>query len=245
MPRLKQFYSALLFTALLPYLPYIFPFLPEQLFGFNWPGWAWIAMLLITIVLLLNTRNVNFPMWVWLPWMVYITLYLAVDFSFLGLQLTLQYMLPLLIGIVASGFTYSEFLLHWLFKWMIRLCLAIIGMFAIGYLFRGGFTPASAATPMLLSIAASLVVGIYYLTKDIKYLVYFGLIFLVPVLDVTRMGIAAFLAIFIFHFANRKIGGKLLYGLLGLVALIIVFNTKGFQEKTFYGGRGQIGRAHV
>lgn len=240
MSQFKQFYSALFFTALLPYLPYIFTFLPGQLLGFNWTGWAWIAMLLVTLVQLLKTHRIHFPVWLWLPWMVYITVYLAVDFSIMGLQLTLQYLLPLLIGLVASGFTYSELQLRWLFKWFTRLCIIIIALFVIGYIFRGGYTPAAAATPMLLSIAASLVAGIYYLAKDIKYLVYFGLLFLVPFIDVTRMGIAAFLAIFILHFANRKIGGKILYGLLGLLVVVLVFNTKGFQEKTFYEGHGRL-----
>lgn len=239
MSQFKQFYSALFFMALLPYLPFIFPFLPGQLLGFNWTGWAWMVMLLVTLVQLLNTRSINFPVWAWLPWMVYITGYIALDFSFLGLQLTTQYILPLLIGIVASGFTYSEAQIRWLFRWFTRLCVTVMVMFALGHLFRG-YSPAAAATPMLLSVAASLVAGIYYLAKDIKYLVYFGLLFLVPFIDVTRMGIAAFLAIFILHFANRKIGGKLLYGLLGLVVVVIIFNTKGFQEKTFYGGQGHI-----
>lgn len=237
--RFSQFYSSLLFTALLPYLPYILPFLPNQIFGFNYTGWAWMLMLMVTVVQLPNTRRVTFPGWAWLPWMVYMIVYIVVDFSFLGLQLTLQYLLPLLIGIMASGFTYSEEKLRWLFDWFIRLCVAVMIMFAIGRLFKG-YTPAAASTPMLLSVAASLLIGIYYMTKENKYLVYFGLLFLVPFIDLTRMGIAAFLAIFILHFANRKITGKIFYGLLGLGLVIIVFNTKDFQEKTFYGGQGRM-----
>ena len=47
------------------------------------------------------------------------------------------------------------------------------------------------------------------------------------------MGIVVFMAIFIFHFANRNIFNKIGYGLVGLLLAIIVFNTEGFQKKTF------------
>lgn len=70
-------------------------------------GWAWMIMLVVTIVNLYRTRSIAFPWQLWLLWMLYICGYLVIDFSFLGLQLTLQYMLPLLIGIVASGFIYT------------------------------------------------------------------------------------------------------------------------------------------
>lgn len=237
--RFKQFYFFLFFTALLPYLPYILPFLPGTLLGFNWTGWAWMVMLLATGFQLLRTKKTAFPAWAWLPWMVYLVGYLAFDFSFLGLQLTLQYLLPLLIGIAASGFGYSDEKLNWLFKWFARLCIAVMALFVIGKLLWG-YGPAMAATPMLLSIAASLVVALYFITRKLKYLFFFGLLFLVPFIDVTRMGIAAFLTIFIFHFANRKIAGKILYGLVGLVLVLLVFSSKGFQEKTFHGGKGQL-----
>jgi len=109
-----------------------------------------------------------------------------------------------------------------------------------GFFFIRGYTPAEAATPMLLTVAASLMVGLYFMTKEIKYLVYFGLFFLFPFISVTRTAIAAFLAIFVLHFANHKIFGKILYGLVGLLLVILVFTSKGFQEKTFRGGQGHI-----
>lgn len=238
--RFKQFYFFIFFTALIPLLPFILPFIPNQLFGFNWTGWAWITMLFVTVINLPRTKKNVFPIWTWLPWIIYLLVYIAVDYSFQGLQLTFQYILPLLIGIVASSFNYSEENLLWLFKWLKRICIVLIAIFAFGQLFLNGYTPTKASTPMILSIGASLLAGMYFLTKTKKYLLYFGLLFLVPVIDVTRMGIAVFLSIFILHFANRKISGKILYGLAGLILVVIVFNTKGFQEKTFYEGQGKL-----
>ena len=197
-------------------------------------------MLVFAVFNLFLTKRISFPVLSWLPWVLYIFGYLFVDYSFLGLQLTLQYILPLIIGVVASGFTYSGKELEWLFGWFIRLCISILAMCLYGYLFRGGYTAAAAATPMLLSIALSLFCALYFATGKIIFLVYAAIIFLTPVLDVTRMGIAAMAAVFVLHFANTDIRKKIVYGLLGLIVVLLVFNSSGFQKKTFYTGTGTL-----
>jgi hypothetical protein len=229
-----------MFTTLLPYLPYVFRFVPDQVFGFNLTGWAWMLMLIVALFNLFFTRNIPLPLVFWIPWVVYLVGYLIYDFSFLGLQLTLQYSLPLIVGIVASGFIYAEEELEWLFSWFVRLCAIIISMFIIGYLFRGGFTPASAATPMLLTILFSFLIGFYFYTKNIRMLVAAFILFSVPIIDNTRMGVAAMAAIFIIHFSNTNIIQKLFFGSLGLIIFIMVFNSKRFQEKTFISGNGTL-----
>jgi hypothetical protein len=145
-----------------------------------------------------------------------------------------------LIGIAVSGLSISTLDIKWIFKWFMRLCLSIYIMFIFGYLFRGGYTPAAGATPMLLSIAMSLLSALYFTTRSKKYLTYIILIFLVPVIDVTRMGILVMIVIFIFHYANEKVINKAKFCILGLIVLVIVFNTRKFQEKTFYNGSGKI-----
>lgn len=199
-----------------------------------------MIMLVVTFVSLLSLPHPSFPILAWLPWAIFLIVYILIDFSFLGLQLTLQYLLPLLIGIVASGFSFSPEKLHWLANWFKWLCIAILLMFAYGHFLGGGYGPAMASTPMLLSVAASFLVGLYFITKKLHYLVYFSILFLVPFIDVTRMGIAVFLAIFIFHFANKKIGGKVIYGLIGAVIVVLVFNSSGFQKKTFRENKGKL-----
>ena len=199
-----------------------------------------MIMLLVTFLNLTRTRKIDFPVWFWLPWLMYLTVYLIIDFSFLGLQLTLQYSLPVLIGIVASGFAYSENDLQWIFKWFIRLCIAVMAMFVFGYLFRSGYTPASAAVPMIFSVAFSIFVALYFISREKRYLLYAGILFLAPVIDVTRMGILALAAIFIFHFANLSLKGKILFGGIGIIVFMMVFNSKSFQEKTFYSGQGSL-----
>lgn len=236
--RLKFFYNALVLTTLLPYLSYLFPFIPYSIFGLNMTGWAWSVMLICTLSQFQAVRATKFPWKYWLPWSAYLVAYLIYDYSFLGLQLTCQYLLPVLIGLVASSFTYDQKTFIWIFRRFFRLCLAVIGMFIFGYLFRGGWTPAAAATPMLLSVLVSIVAALYYTRKKNMYLLAYGALFLIPFIDLTRMGIAVFIALFGLHFANRRVKTKIWGGLISAVLVILVFNSSTFQEKTFYSGSG-------
>ena len=118
-------------------------------------------------------------------------------------------------------------------------------LFIFGYFLRNGYTASTAATPMLLSIFAALIIGIYFITKKIKYLFYFLIFFMVPFLDVTRMGIASFLFILIFHFSNVQIFKKIIFGFIGVIISFLVFNSKGFQEKTFHDGNGEISQLNI
>jgi hypothetical protein len=163
-----------------------------------------------------------------------------IDFSFLGLQLTLQYILPILIGIVAFSFTYNDYTLFWLYKLLLKLCALFLFLFAIGYIFRGGYTSASAGTPMFLSVIISLLAGLWFIVRRKKFLVSIAIIMLVPIIDVTRMGVLAMALMFVLHFANSNIFMKIGYTITGVFLLYIVFNMAGFQKKTFYSGQGSI-----
>ncbi len=236
----RRYYTFLLTCSLIPYVPYIFPFFPENILGFNMTGWAWIMIFFVSLFKLFNIKNISFPSQYWLPWIIYLVINLIIDFSFLGLQLTLQYILPIIIGLICSSFKYNAISLIWLFKQFLKLCILVFGLFIFGFFFRDGYTAASASTPMLISIYVSILIGLFFLTKKIKYILYYILFFMIPFLDVTRMGIAAFLVILIFHFANVKLFNKLLFSFFGIFIVLIVFNSKGFQEKTFHSGSGKI-----
>lgn len=197
-------------------------------------------MLLITLSNLFTSRQVVFPFLFWLPWVLYMVIYLVIDFSFLGLQLTLQYLLPLLIGVVASGFTYSEEDLDWLFRWFAVLTGFIYVLFLWAILFGSGFMAGMSVMPMLFSIVISLLAALFFVTKRMIYLIYIATLFIAPVVQMTRMGIAAIAVVFILHFANRGIKSKVIFGILGFIAFFLVFSSTRFQEKTFYSGQGTL-----
>jgi len=197
-------------------------------------------MLLVTLLSFFTQKGIGFPIWFWMPWIIYIIVYLIIDFSFLGLQLTLQYTLPILIGVVASGIKYAEDDLLWIFKWFMRLILLVYSLFLYANIFGNGYTPGMASMPMLFSISISLLTGLYFTTKKNIYLILIILLIIAPVIEVTRMGIAATSAVFILHFANKNLSSKILFGSIGFFVFLIVFNSKSFQEKTFYGGHGTL-----
>lgn len=199
-----------------------------------------MLMLLITLISIVNLKHCPFPILFWVPWFIYLCFCILNDFSFLGLQLTLQYMLPILIGVITSGISYSIDDLRWLFRAFIRLCILIYSLFIIGYFFRGGYELSFASTVMLFSFAVSLFAGLYFITSKSRYLLYITLLFLVPVVETTRMGIAATATVFILHFANSNLRGKITYSIIGSLILFTVFNSRSFQEKTFKSGQGKL-----
>ncbi|TLU83407.1 MAG: hypothetical protein FDX30_10270 [Chlorobium sp.] len=228
------FYQWLFFTTAVPFLGYALSFIPPSIFGFNLTGWAWITMLLVGLYYAVHQRNIRFPVIFWLPWAIYLLGYITVQYSFFGMQLTLQYLLPILIGVVVSGFTYDKEKYLWLFKMLAKLSLFVVVLFAIGYLFRGGYTPEAAATPMLLCIMAALCLGIFFISGQLPFLLLFGALFLVPVIDMTRMGIAVFIMVLVMHFANKHIVSKVIIGVIGFVLLTGVVNSERFREKTLH-----------
>lgn len=192
-----------------------------------------------------RSSQIVFPFLFWIPWILYIVIYLIIDFSFLGLQLTLQYLLPLLIGVVASGFTYCEEDLNWLFRRYMGLTSFIYVLFLWAILFGSGFMPGMSVMPMLFSVAISLLAAIFFVTKRIIYLVYITILFIAPVVQMTRMGIAVIAVVFILHFANRSVRSKIIYGAIGFLAFLMVFSSERFQEKTFYSKQGTLGSVTI
>jgi len=233
----RTYFGMVLFTTLLPYLGAIFPFLPQQFLGFNWTGIAWVLMLLTTIPYLLRYGSSTFPIAFWLPWLIYMVGYIVVDFSFLGLQLTLQYTLPILVGIVVSTFAYDSRRLRWMFSQFLKLVGVVYALFVF-YTVLYGFTPAMAATPMLFSVMGVVLLALYFQTRKWQYAIGFFLLMLMPVTNTTRMGIAVFLAIYLVHFGNRGIRGRIVAGFIGTILLVTIFNMPTFQEKTFRYGTG-------
>lgn len=234
------FFGMMFATLVLPYLPDVFPFLPFTVAGFNMTGWAWILMLATTLYYYARNPRSNFPISFWIPWVAYLFGYLLLNMSFMGLQLSLQYTLPIFVGVVASGFTYEREDYHWLFKWLLWISIGMLLIFFLSFFTTAVRLGHWAASVIFLSIPATVVLGVYFRTKDIKFLILFAMFFLIPFMMVTRMALLVFIVILTLHFANTRIIYKVFATILGVTVLLFVFNSKEFQEKTFYGGKGEI-----
>lgn len=232
------FYRCLFITSLLPEFTAILH-IPSP-FGFKWTGFAWLSMLLIAIITLLGDGKITMPWKIWIPWMLCITIYWLIDLTFFGLQSTLQYMCFPIVGFAASTLSYPDNVMVRIFK---------MGKFFILYLLLGGlfasmgvFIGASSGPTwvMTYSVFSALLLSVYFFNKEKILLIIYALFIFIAVLVMTRMGILMLLCIGILHFAKVKLFQRLiLLGLL-LISGIFIFQSKSFQEKTFYQGSGTV-----
>ena len=99
--------------------------IPGQLLGFNVTGWLWVGILIVAVALLVrNFHRVSFPVLLWLPWVVY-SLSRIQEWNLLGIQSTVQILLPVLVAASASTIAFSAETFEILDRWM-RYCFILL-----------------------------------------------------------------------------------------------------------------------
>jgi len=237
--KFKFFFNSVFIGTVIAYFNYAIPFAPDTFFGFNWTGIAWIYCFAIIFLLIFRIDQPTFPFSVWLPWIIYIIGSVIAKYSFVGLQLTFQYLIPIMIGVIASSFHYSMPKIFWLFKRLCQLVIFVYALFLI-YFLTTGYSAHMPTTPMVFIILGSLCMGGYFVYKKNIFLVIFFILFIMPFVSITRMALLVFLVTFAFHFSNKSIRRKILAGGMGFLLGLGVFLSEGFQQKTFFEGGGEI-----
>ncbi|MDP4270864.1 MAG: hypothetical protein Q8909_12160 [Bacteroidota bacterium] len=226
-----NFFRWIVFTTILPYLN-IIPFVPFYLYGFSLRGWAWMIMLIVAVITLLTGKRITIPLWVWLPFVVYILGYNLFDFSFLGVQLSFQYLVSILVGYAASTLIYTDWVIDKLYQFAKQFIVVFFTICFISLLLYQ-VTPFSASTVMTLTVFASLFLCYYFNTKNWIGIIGYVCCLFFPVYMVTRTGAVAVLLVAIGHFANRNFIKKgFVIAVIGFLG-IAIFNLKAFQEKNF------------
>ena len=142
-----------------------------------------------------------------------------------------------MVGIVAGKFKYNQIKLLWLLQSLLKTTVVIYFLVFVYYVATDVF-PFTASNPMFMLILGCFVLGIYFQFRHKKLLYIYFLLYLVPLISVTRMAILVYLLIIVLHFANRKFISKLIMGLISIILLIILVNSKSFKEKTYFNGEG-------
>ncbi len=234
------FYKWIFFTALLPYADRFIPIFPNDIWGFNLSGFAWIIIFLVSLVrVCVHFQSITMPGWIWLPWILYISFQWIQDQSFLGLQSTLQYMVFPVVGMAASTYSYSDETMVQLRKWFAWYAgIVLISMF----LALANFSDFGKGTGnvMTLVVLGAIVLSDFWLYNDRKMLICFGLMAIIPIVALVRMGIAMMFAIAVCHFGIRSLSMRLTIGAIVCCVGIGVFYSPGFQRKTFYSGQGDL-----
>jgi len=235
-----NYYKWIFFTALLPYADRFIPIFPNDIWGFNLSGFAWIIILLVSLVrIFVHFHSITMPGWVWLPWITYISFQWIQDQSFLGLQSTLQYMVFPVVGMAASTYSYSDETMTQLRRWFTWYAgIVLISMF----LALANFSDfgKGVGSVMTLVVLGAIVLSDFWLYNNRKMLVCFGLMAIIPIIAMVRMGIAMMFAIAVLHFGNRSLSMRLVIGAIVCSVGLAVFYSPSFQRKTFYSGQGDI-----
>ena len=93
-------------------------FVPGQIFGFNVSGWLWVGIIIVAAVLLVTKLpRVSFPVMLWLPWVGY-SLSRIQEWNLLGVQSTVQILLPVLVAASASTVAFSTEVFEIFDRWM-------------------------------------------------------------------------------------------------------------------------------
>jgi hypothetical protein len=235
------YFKILIFSSLLGSLNFILP-IPSNFFGFNLSGYSWILVLVVSVYyILFVVKRSYFSIKIWFPWLIYLFIYLLLDFSFVGLQGTIQFIVPILVGYTVGGLKYNknsiaEILKY--FKYLVIVTILSTSVFSFIRLGFFGFGPATDAH--IAAISGVLSFSFYYHTKKIKFLFYYGCALVIPILAVTRMGILIMLLIPFVHFYKIISTKKLLLIFIMIPVSIYIFNLPAIQKKMFFEGNGNI-----
>ena len=235
------FYRLLFIGSLIPYFG-LLVFMPGQLMGFNWTGWAWLFMFFVSAGFIATKFKSTFPVIFWLPWAAYLLIYAFVDPSFYGFQLTAQYLVPVMVGYAAGSLLYTPFIIKKIFRWFIYYFLFLVGSVTIfpllPFLFKG--SGHFAALVMTGAVVGSILLSVFFIRGRIDALAGYGIMLFIPIMLLTRMGIAVMMAIFALHPANKRVWQKVVVGAATLVLGVMIFTTDSMQSKMFHSGYGEI-----
>ena len=237
-----NYFKVLIFSSFLASANIYLPFTPSKIFGFGLTGYSWILVLIVSIYYLISKNsNSKFKATIWLPWMIFSIIYLIRNTNAVSLQGTVQSFVPILVGLVAGSLNYNLLDLKKILKYFMYLIIIIIlSNTLLSYVRLGMVGYGSATDAHLTAIAVIVVFALYYSQKQFKYLIYYVLILIVPVVAVTRMGIFVLLVIPLIHFYQILNFKKILIILILIPISIYIFQLPAIQEKMFYTDSGTI-----
>jgi hypothetical protein len=231
------FYGFVIITFTFPFVPKILTNIPTTFAGFNFTGWAWIIMFFYSLlVIIFRSNKISYYPLAFFPWILYIVTYSLFQPSFLGVQLTLQYIAMFLTGMAASTFHYSFPLLKRIFKFFIGMTL----LFILLYLIIPELDQLSAVLVMNFTFVGILLLSIYFIKKNLISLLLYLVLVYIAYVAVTRMAILILLIIPPLHFFPYNIIKRFL--IMGMMAFfgLILFQTETIQQKSFFTGTGSL-----
>jgi O-antigen ligase len=208
--------------------------------GFSIIGYSWVLMFLYSVVTILINRKINFPYLIWLPFILYFIGRLVADYSFSGMQVTLQYFTPIIAGFAASGFTYNEKTLQKIITYFKRFGIFLILISIFNPLIFGLKYGLGAHTVMTVIAVMTLLFSAFSVYKYRSTLLIACVMILIPFISVMRMAMLMTLLVFPLNFGRIKLSIRFIMLILFIGGSIYIFYSTSFQNKMFYSGQGRI-----
>lgn len=215
-----------------------------ELFNKSISGYGWIVPLVYAMVSLLKgKKGFEFPLLLWLPWVSVVVAYqifASVENSF---QRSIMLLTPLVIGLAVSRVRIDESGRIYFLKLCrgFAIALILIVLYKTKMLFTGTLPFVTGLAPEV--ITGSLLCVIFassYVLENKRDLAWWAALAVIPVIAVTRMGMAGAALSLPLTFAPMKMIKRFVFVSLLLIAGATLFYTERIQQKMFYSGRGSI-----
>ena len=231
-----------LFTGMfMAYSNFIF-FISETI-KLSFLSWC-IPFLASLIFIITRIISIYFPVFIWIPWILYISLYAVRSGNIEAIQRSIIILAPLFVGFAFSSISYNASLLEKFSKYLnyFFYYLTFAALFSMGIIEGGTLSDNSnfATGSITASLLACLYAALYISSGNKKLLFFWIFLALIPALVNTRTGIIAVgltLPLTLYPWPIKK---RLLIALVSIVVGVLVFYTPHIQNKMFFSGSGSI-----
>ncbi len=214
----------------------------KGILGYQISGLGWFVPLVVSLLILMKKPGrIKFPIRIWVPWICLVIGYVIVADVPNALQRSIMLLCPIIVGIAVSQYSITEQALQSFKKLYhyLAIALLIVAGFKSGLLITG-------ALPKMASLAAEVMTGallcsLYasrYALGEKKAMIWWGALAAIPIIALTRMGIAAAGVTLPLTFAPLKRFKRVFIIILIGVIELGIFYMPRTQEKMFYSGQG-------
>ena len=222
-----------------------------EIFGFNISGLAWVFPLFFSLLVLSrNPNRISFPVKIWLPWIVLLFSYLIyvvldgkpVYFRVSPVQRTFQILSPVFVGMAISTCDATPRMVEKLTRLLRWFTYVLIGeiLLIAGSQFVELSRTGLATDVMTIMLLAVYFANRYLLFSEKQDLQLWLFLVCMPVLAITRMGIAATLLTLPLSFSPMSLMRRaVILALIGCLG-IAIFQLPEIQKKMFRSGEGEI-----
>jgi len=241
---MNRFMMLIIAMAMIPWI-----YGGEQIYGYNITGWSWvIPASLAGIICLVNIGKIVFPLGLWLPWCIILTVYWYYGQNNPDATQSLFQMLSCIaIGCAASIFRPDDMQLKNIVRWITYTAwVAWILLIIRVPMLLMGLIPGSAflAPEMIGLLLFGACYASFYACGSGRHLYYYLAMLVPTIISLTRGPIVAMLSCLPLTTAPMTAGKRILLCAAMVICALVIFNTDRVQEKMFYSGRGELTDVH-